>query len=117
MNKDKYGEIINGKETFEKIANLLKQGESAIIGWTDELFTHYDILFTMGAYKEDGNYFQRGIKANDLFVSVMSKGAFGFKVENGEKHPSYIAEKLYIVGDETVEKFGELINGVIKELV
>ena len=45
----------------------------------------------------------------------MSIGAFGFKID-GEKHSSYIEEKLNIHGQDTVDKLTELINGVINKL-
>ena len=117
MNKDKYGEIINGPETYIEISNKLKSGKSVIIGWTDEKYTHYDILFTGGAYKEIENYFQRGIKATDLFVSIMSRGAFGFEVSSGEKSVGYVAKKLNLGINETSEKFTELLNGVVEKLL
>ena len=44
MNKDKDNEIINGKETYKEIANYLKKGQPIMIGWTDEVCTHYDIF-------------------------------------------------------------------------
>lgn len=116
MNKTKYLEIINGKETFEEIAKSLKKGEPIMIGWTDEIATHYDILFTYMANKEYGNQFQFGLRPTDLFVSIMRWSSFGFEVNNQEKTPGYIAEKLGIRGEETQEKVAELINGVIKEL-
>ena len=72
-------------------------------------------MFTGGAYKEAENYLQRGLKGTDLFVSIMSTGAFGFKLD-GEKHSSYIAEKLNIQGQSTINKLADLINGIIKEL-
>jgi len=46
----------------------------------------------------------------------MSQSAFGFKVDD-EKSSGYIAEKLRITGDTTREKFADLINGVIRELL
>ena len=115
MNYDKYGEIVNGVETYLDIAQKLLNRESVIIGWTDEEYTHYDILFTGGAYQQEGNYLQRGLRGSDLFVSIMSKNAFGFKVD-GIKHEGYIAEKLNITGDTTIRKLAELINGVITGL-
>lgn len=111
MNINEYGEIINGDGTYKVIANRLLNGESVLIGWTDEEFTHYDILFNFGAYRLDNNYIQRGIRDNDLFVSVMGKGAFGFKY-NTLKDAGYIDEKLDIWSDD----FTALINGIIKEL-
>ena len=68
MNKTEYNEIINGTETYKEIANKLKQDIPVIIGWTDEACTHLDILFTYKAYREYGNYLQRGLMPTDLFV-------------------------------------------------
>ena len=115
MNKDEYGEIINGAETYTEIANKLKKCEAVIIGWADEKDTHYDILFTNGAYKQNGNLLQRGLKGNELFVSIMSKGAFGFKTDT-LKDRGYIAEKLNLAINETTQKLTDLINGIIEEL-
>ena len=67
MNKDKYGEIINGQDTYKEIADKLKKGKSVIIGWTDQEMTHQDILFTGGAYKEEDNILQGGLLPSDLF--------------------------------------------------
>ena len=73
-------------------------------------------MFTLGAYKQEGNGLQRGLRGSDLFISIMSLGAFGFKVDT-IKHRSYVAEKLNLSGDTTIEKFTELLNGIIAELV
>lgn len=116
MNRDKYGEVINGNETYKDIAEELISG-SVIIGWTDEKHTHIDILFNYKACREVGNYLQRGLRGNELFVSIIGLGAFGFDVDKREKAPGYIAEKLNLKGQPTTDKLGELINGVIKEIV
>ena len=117
MDTDNYGEIINSEKTFKHIAMRLKTGKSIIIGWADQEGTHYDVLFTGGAYKQEGNYLQRGLRGNELFVSVMSHGAFGFNLD-GEKSSGYIAEKLHFGcwSNITMEKLSELINGVIRHL-
>ncbi len=114
MNVDKYGEVVNGEKTYKKIADFLKKDGSFLIGWTDEKFTHYDILFS---YNCDGmGVFQRGIKISDLFVSIISVGSFGFKVDT-EKSIGYVGEKLfYGKTDISVEKITQLINGIIKNL-
>lgn len=62
MNKDKYDEIMNGENTYKEIANRLKQGQAVIIGWTDEEYTHLDILFTYNVYKETRKLFAKRIK-------------------------------------------------------
>jgi len=116
MNRDKYGEIINGIHTYVEIADKLKNDGSVIIGWTDEKYTHLDILFTYGAYKENGNILQRGLRGNDLFVSIIGLGSFGFEVTKQEKAKGYVAEKLNLKGEPTLSKFTDLVNGVIKEL-
>ena len=46
----------------------------------------------------------------------MGLGAFGFKVDV-LKHSGYLAEKLNLSGEITINKFTELLNGVIAELV
>lgn len=114
MNKDKYGEIINGNETYKQIAQNLINGCDVIIGWTDEGCDHRDIYFSLEQTKVFGNI-QRGIKMNDLFVGIIPYSFFGFKI-NDIKHPNYIFEKLGLNGSDTDYKIAELINGVIKEI-
>ena len=117
MNKDSYNEIINGEITYIDIAAKLKQGKSVIIGWTDEEFTHFDILFTLGAYKDCDNQLQRGIKNSDLFVSIIGRSSFGFLMTQEDKDSTYIAEKLNVYGKPTADKLTELINNIIKEIL
>ena len=115
MNKDEYGEIINGDDTVIEISKRLKEGQAVIIGWTDEKYTHLDLLFNYKLHKE--GMLQRGLRGNELYVSIISLGAFGFDVKDREIHEGYISEKLNIRGEPTVSKLAELINGVIKELI
>lgn len=114
MDKNEYDEIINGENTYKEISKKLKEGQSVIIGWVDEEMTRLDILFSYLPYTE-GTYLQRGIRRNDLFVSIMGMCAYAFSIEN-EKYSGYIGEKLKIGNNETTEKLTELINGIIKEL-
>lgn len=115
MNKTEYNEIINGEKTYNEIADKLKQNIPVVIGWTDEDYTHLDILFVYKAYWEPLNYLQRGFKPTDLFVSLLGWGSsYGFEVDR-EKHEGYISEKLNVYG-ETASKLTELINEVIRRL-
>lgn len=117
MNKDEYGEVINGEQTYNTIATLLHTGQPALIGWTDQaepVGTHFDILFTRKAFKE--GTVQGGIAWDDIFVSIMRIGAFGFEVQNKDTAPGYYMEKLGFTGDETGEKLAELINEIKKRL-
>lgn len=119
MNKTEYDEIINGEDTYKEIANKLKTEKIVLVGWTDELATHYDFLFSLGAYKEINNPIQGGLRKTDLFVSIMRSGAFGFEINNRWKSPLYIGEKLFNdkEANETTEKIADLINGIIKYLL
>ena len=114
MNKNEYGEIINGQDTYKEIAAKLKNGESVIIGWTDEKLTRFDILLTYLPYTE-GTYLQRGIRVTDIFVSIIGIGSYGFDISN-DKEPGYVGEKLKLGNNETTEKLTELLNGIIGEL-
>lgn len=112
MNINKYGEVINSKDTYFAIAKHLIKGESVGIGWTDEDSTHFDIIFTLGIKKY--GLFQGGIKANDLFVSILHWSSYGFNTD-GVKLGGYIQEKLRLSDyDITGEKVKELVNGVIE---
>ena len=118
MNKDKYGEIINGNETYSVIADKLINGKSVIIGWTDEGCDHRDILFTLKPYKE--GTLQRGLNWNShLYISIIDFSCMGFLLEDetdNRKHNSYIMEKLRLHDNHCDNKICELINGVIEYL-
>ena len=113
MDMNKYNEVVNGKKTYKMIATLLDYRFPVLIGWTDGKSTHYDILFTFGI--ESAGVNQRGLKGDDLFVSIMGTGAFGFKIDS-LKESGYVSEKLFLGKvDESVEALTDLINGIIKE--
>ncbi len=109
MNVNNYKEIINGKETYEEIALLLLRNNTVGIGWTDENCTHLDIVFNLGIFKY--GTFQRGIKCNYLFVSIIDHTSYAF-IPNTLKEPSYFKEKLKF-DNECGDKLAELINGII----
>ena len=116
MNKNQYGEVINGTDTYNEIEHILRMGRSVLVGWIDEGGSFYNILFSLSPYREPGNVLQRGLKGiNELYVSIIGYGTFGFDTDT-EKHSSYIAEKLNIYGDTTREKLTELINEIIKRI-
>ncbi len=119
MTQDSWGEVLNSQETYDDIALALSGGRSVIIGWTDEQMSHFDILFHYKWMRHpENNQIQGGIDArNDLFVSIMRKGAFGFDVNETNTHSSYYGEKLNMGNGITVEKLAELINGVKKALL
>ena len=112
MNSDIYEQIINGEETYIKIAHDLLNNETVGIGWTDELYTHFDIIFKLGFTKYGP--FQRGIKSDYLLVSIIDHTSYAFKTDS-IKQGTYIQEKLRL-NNETGDKLAELINGIIKEL-
>lgn len=114
MNRDSYGEIINGEETYKQIASDLLDTGKCIIGWTDEKYDHRDILFTYQPKKY--GTLQRGLRWCYLYVSIMSFSSMGFLIESNRdnrKHNSYIMEKLNLSDNHCDNKICELINGVI----
>jgi hypothetical protein len=113
---DEWREVINGPNTYKWIVNALKCDGSAIIGWTDEQGTHFDILFSVPVMC-NGNL-QGGLNpGGDLFVSLMRIGAFSFDTRPGETHHHYIAEKLGLSPSVTTEALAQLINNVRREYV
>lgn len=119
MNYDTYEEVINGEKTYKRIAEVLNNNKSCLIGWTDGQMSHFDILFTCNAM--GFGHFQGGVKPDDLFVSIMRVGCFGFETNNIDTHSGYYTEKLTrgssnFFGDAGSEALGELINGVKKHL-
>lgn len=112
MNFNKYDEVMNGEMTYKEIAQLLLDNGTVGIGWTDEKSTHLDIIFKLGIFKI--NAFQRGIKDNYLYVSIIDHTSYAF-VPDTIKSPGYIMEKLRM-NNNCGNKLAELINGVIKEL-
>lgn len=112
MNINNYDEIVNGKETYKEIALILLRDNIVGIGWTDENDTHLDIVFSLGILKY--GTFQRGIKDNYLFVSIIGHTSYAF-IPNTIKDSSYFKEKLRF-NNKCGDKLAELINGIISYL-
>lgn len=112
MNYNKYDEVINGKETYKEIAKQLHDRNVVGIGWTDENSTHFDIVFNLGITKY--GCFQRGIRSNFLFVSIIDHTSYAF-VPDTIKEGTYIQDKLRLNND-CGDKVSELVNGIIASL-
>lgn len=114
---DEYEQVINSKETYKKIAEVLLDTGKCIIGWTDEGFDHRDILFTYQP-KQYG-YLQRGLRWCYLYVSIIDTSCMGFLIElnsDNRKHRTYLMEKLRLNDNPCDNKICDLINGVIHEI-
>ena len=117
MKLDDYGEVINGDETYQKIAHDVASYGSSLIGWSDGEMTHLDILFTIVNSNCSQGPISGGQSAStDLFVSVLRWGAFGFELNGRWKAPGYISGKIPLGDNITTDKFADLLNGVIAEL-
>ena len=114
MNYNEYNEVINGENTYEYISKELLDGKSIGIGWTDEMYTHLDLVFKLGLDDKHG-IFQRGIRQDYLFVGIMSYTCYAFRVDE-IKMGSYIQDKLRLE-NECGDKLAELINNVIKRII
>lgn len=121
MNYDSYGEIINGEETYLRIAKDLLEKNYCVIGWTDEGCDHRDILFTWNGILKHYGSLQRGFNNCRLWVSIAGVNSCAFLIEDGNnrdnrKHDSYIKEKLNLCDNSCNDKICELINGVIEKI-
>lgn len=117
MTQDEYDTVINSPETYKGIAKHLRGHEPmALFAWTDQAGTQLDLLIAIPPHQ--AGHLQRGIRAGDLFVCVCGIGTFAFDINDSEKHPGYVGEKLGL-GDtnDTTTALAELINGVIRELL
>lgn len=117
MNFDEYNEVINGEETYKRVAGVLKDRGRIIIGWTDQGYDHRDILFTYQPTVYGS--LQRGLRWCYLYVSIMGLSCMGFLIESdtdNRKADGYIKEKLRLDDNHCDDKICELINGVIHEL-
>lgn len=117
MNKNEYGEIINGDSTYLQITSDLITSGSCIVGWTDQRYDHRDILFTFKP-KQYGTL-QRGLRWCYLYVSIMDHCSMGFLIEmrpDNRKDYGYIKEKLRLRDNHCDDKICELINGVINKI-
>jgi len=114
LDMDDYGEVINGEKTYEIIAKTILNGIPTLIGWTDGRGSHLDVMFNLQAI--GWGTLQRGVKRTDLLVAVMSRGAFGFEMDDIDTHPGYYGEKLNMGSNQTTDKLAELINGVKKSV-
>lgn len=112
MNYNEYNEVINGEKTFNQVAKLLLSGRTVGIGWADETYTHLDIVFKLEILKFGG--FQRGIKENYLYVSIIDHTSYAFSIED-IKLGDYIQNKLRM-NNETGDKIKELINEIIVKI-
>ena len=111
INADKLKDI---RKKYDKLKKEV--GEDVAHVSDDEL----DYMALKEYYAEYKMLLQRGIKKDDLFVCVMSCGAFGFGVKGEEGkiplHRNYIGEKLNLGVDNTTEQLTQLISNVRAEL-
>ncbi len=119
MNFDTWKTVINGHETYASIWQTVQRGDSLLIGWTEGMGTHYDILFTLGKYTAGHvqslhSSLVAGMQRHPvLFVSILKVGAFGFDIgEDKALHPNYVAEKLNIPGPPTAQALTVLLNAI-----
>lgn len=117
MKYDPFREVVNGGETYEEIAMMLRGHSPVLVGWTDGEQSHHDVLFSLRPYV--AGTIQGGIANAPLFVSVMRVGAFAFGGNPGATlTPGYVAEKLGLGSGEssTAIALEELITGVLAAL-
>lgn len=114
--QDEYGCVVNSQDTYEALSTWVKIHGYVIFAWTDQDGTQLDILM---AYRPlQYGKLQRGMDTlTDLFVAVSDFGMFGFELNEKEKSPRYIGEKLNLGEDNiTTQELAKLINGICRLL-
>lgn len=117
IRQDEFDTVLNHDETYAVLAAVLRTDFCVVFAWTDGHGTQLDILMACNPIQY--GHLQRGMRSTtDLFVAVSSFGMFGFEINDLEKHPSYVGEKLNLGGhNDMTAELAALINGVIKELL
>lgn len=96
------------------IVSALQEKSSILINiQIEEEFSQYDILFSYN-FTNLGSH-QRGILANDLIISVIGFGTYGFSTSIYDTDPGYYAEKLGIHSNFLSFLFNE-VRRKLKEL-
>lgn len=68
--------------------------------------SQFDVLFVLE--RENQGCYQSGIKHNDLIISIMRKGAFGFKIGKCDTSVDYYKEKLNVKSELLTKLFNEI---------
>jgi len=111
--KNEYGIFITSEETAKYVIDTIVSTGSIIFPWTDGLGTQYDVLVSLPVTER---FLQQGINDADLFIGIVGIGLFGFDTM-GEKHSSYIAEKLNLPSQSpTTIELTKLISLLLIEL-
>lgn len=95
------------------IVNALKINHSLFINiQIEEELSQYDVLFSY-EFTNIGSH-QRGILANDLIISVIGRGAYGFRIEDSDTDSGYYTEKLGIHSEYLSSLFNEVRKNLKK---
>lgn len=114
MNYNEFNEIVNRDITYRTIAEKLLEKKSVLIGWTDQVYDHRDILFTLSPIKY--GYIQRGLNGRGyLYVSIIGISSMGFML-SGDPTDGYVEEKLGLDDSHCDKMICELVRNVIKYL-
>lgn len=82
-------------DTAKLIVEKLKNRSSILINiQIEEEYSQYDVLFAYN-FENLGTH-QRGILANDLIISIVGFGCYGFRTDIPDTDPGYYREKLGI---------------------
>lgn len=74
------------------VSTLLDSGNVFMNIQIEEEYSQYDVLFVYN-FNNFGIH-QRGIRKNDLLISIIGFGAYGFSVNIPDTDPGYYKEKL-----------------------
>ena len=111
--RDELGQAHNGENTYRYISAVLKSGKSCLLTWANpRKKVSLVMLFTLLPVVPKDNLLRLGINSTDLFVSVMGKGAWSFRLEGTNINKNYLAEKLGLRYAGIENDLFNLINGI-----
>lgn len=108
--QNQYGESINHPDTWDFIANELMMHGSMVIGWSDERFTRFTLLFSLPR-----PLFSRRA---ELFVTISGYGTVAIPRDFREPITAETVEEYFGVGEnsQAAGKLAELLEEVLKRL-
>lgn len=111
LEMDKYNCVITTNDNIKQIAKTV-YSQHQIFTWEDDS-NCYTIILNYKPTKPLFNPLTQGLKQNYLYVSIISMGSFGFKINDNSISKKYYEEKLR---GNLPDKLIELLEGIRKEL-
>lgn len=109
---DEYNCVITTHKNIKEITKEILKNKSIIFTWENDSDC-YTVILNYPLNKPMFNSLTRGLKPNNLFISIIGIGCFGFRIGEDDIYKTYYQEKLHM---NVPKELIELFNGIRKEL-